>query len=121
GRADDGLQTVTEGLRLVNKNDEHIVEAELYRLRGELLLIQDAPDESRARECFRQALGLSRQQQAPSLELKAAMSFGRLLWKQHEPAAARETVQSVYSLFTEGFDTADLRAAKALLDELAAL
>jgi len=119
GRADDGLQMVTEGLGVVNKNDEHIVEAELYRLRGELLLVQDAPDESQAGECFRQALALTRQQQARSLELRAAMSLGRLLWKQGQPAEARATVQSVYDWFTEGFDTADLRDAKALLDELA--
>jgi predicted ATPase len=110
---------VTEGFRVVKKNDEHIVEAELYRLRGELPLIQDAPDEAQASECFRQALALSHHQQARSLELRAAMSLGRFLLKQGLPAEARATVQSVYSWFTEGFDTADLRDAKALLDELA--
>jgi predicted ATPase len=119
GRAEDGLQMVTEGFRVANKNDEHIVEAELHRLRGELLLIQDAPDELQASECFRQALALSHQQQARSLELRAAMSLARLLWKQGRTAEARATVQSVYNWFAEGFDTADLMDATALLDEMA--
>jgi predicted ATPase len=119
GRAEDGLRMVTDGFQVAKKNDEHIVEAELYRLRGELLLIQDAPNESQAGECFRHAVALSREQQARSLELRAAMSLARLLWKQGRTAEARATVQSVYNWFTEGFDTADLREAKILIDELA--
>jgi predicted ATPase len=80
--------------------------------------MDDARDESEAAECFRRALALSQQQRARSVELRAAMSMGRLLQKQGRKAEARATLEDVYGWFTEGFETADLKEARALLDQL---
>jgi predicted ATPase len=93
---------------------------ELYRVKGELLLRQRIPDAPEAETCFRQALDIARRQQAKSLELRAAMSLARL-WQRHgKRAEARELLAPIYGWFTEGFDTADLKDAKALLHELEA-
>ena len=93
--------------------------AELCRLHGELLLQQALPEAAQAEACFQQALALARQQQASSWELRAAMSLARL-WQQHgKQAEAQAVLAPVYGWFTEGFDTADLQAAKALLATLA--
>ena len=94
--------------------------AEAYRLQGELLLRQAAPDAAQAEACFQQALAIARRQQAKSWELRAAMSLSRLWQQQGKRAAAHELLAPIYGWFTEGFDTADLQEAKALLDELAA-
>src|SRR5439155_10344395 len=99
-------------LALVHKTGERYYEAELYRLQGELLLMQALPDEQQAAACFRQALDVARQQQAKSLELRAVMSLGRLWQHQGKIAQARQLLTEVYAWFTEGFDTADLREAK---------
>ena len=120
GRVDEGLQVVGEALALVDKNDEHGQESELYRLRGELLLIQPVPDEPRAEACFRRAVGIARGQHARSLELRAALSLARLLGKRGLREEASLVLAEVYRWFTEGWDTADLRAARTLLDELSA-
>jgi predicted ATPase len=120
GRVDEGLQVVGEGLALADKNDERGEESELYRLRGELLLIQPVPDEPQAEECFRRAVEIARRQHAKSLELRAAMSLARLLRKRGQRGEANRVLGEVYRWFTEGFDTADLRAARTLLDELSA-
>jgi predicted ATPase len=90
----------------------------LYRLQGELLLRQAVPDASQAEACFQQALAIARHQQAKSLELRAAMSLSQLWQGQGKRDAARELLAPIYGWFTEGFDTADLQEAKALLDEL---
>ena len=93
--------------------------AELPRLTGELMLAQSAEHQAAAETCFQQALAVARHQQAKSWELRAAMSLSRL-WQQHgKRTAARELLAPVYGWFTEGFDTADLQEAKALLEELA--
>ncbi len=93
--------------------------AEVHRLQGELLLRQDAADPAiayrQAEACFRQALTVARRQQARSLELRAAMSLTRLYQKQDRLADARPTLAECYDWFTEGFDTQDLREARALL------
>jgi tetratricopeptide (TPR) repeat protein len=120
GQADEGLAVLTEALALVEKTDERWYKAELYRLKGELLL---APARTRdgveeAEECFCQALSIARHQQARSWELRAAMSLGRLWQRQGQCAAARQLIAEVYGWFTEGFDTADLHDAKVLLKEL---
>ena len=95
-------------------------EAELHRLRGELLLGQEGAKRKvvEAEQCFQQALAIARNQQAKALELRAAMSLSRL-WQAHgKRAVAHESLAEIYGWFTEGFDTADLQEAKALLDEL---
>jgi predicted ATPase len=93
---------------------------ESYRLQGELLLHQAVPDAVRAEVCFRQALALARQQQAKSWELRAAMSLARLWRQQGKRSAACELLAPSYGWFTEGFDTADLQDARALLEALQA-
>jgi predicted ATPase len=92
--------------------------AEAYRLQGTLLLQQTAPDASQAEACFQQALDIARHQQAKSWELRAAMSLSRLWQSQDKRQAASDLLAPVYEWFTEGFDTADLKEAKALLEEL---
>jgi predicted ATPase len=120
GQAAEGLALLAEALALVGTTGECWWEAELQRLRGELLQkeggVQDA--ELTAEECFHQALDIARRQHAKSLELRAAMSLSRL-WQQHgKREEARQLLAEVYGWFTEGFDTADLQEAKRLLEEI---
>ena len=119
GQAGEGLTALAEALALVNKTSEHCYEAELHRLKGELLLQQDAGSGDEAETCFRQALDVAGCQQAKSLELRAAMSLARLWQRQGKRNEAHQLLADVYGWFTEGFDTADLQEAKALLEELA--
>jgi class 3 adenylate cyclase/predicted ATPase len=119
GDAKAGLTMVAEALALVDHMGGHQGEAELYRLKGELLLKQTVPEEPQAETCFQQALDIARHQQAKSLELRAAMSLARLWQQQGKCAAARQVLAEVYGWFTEGFDTADLQEAAALLEALA--
>jgi predicted ATPase len=95
-------------------------EAELGRLEGELRLASDPDDVTEAMECFRRAIELARRQAARSWELRAASSLARLLIAAGRRDEARRTLAGVYDWFTEGFDTADLGEAKALLDDLRA-
>ena len=97
---------------------ERFYEAELYRLEGELLLAQSVARVAEAATCFHQALTIARQQQAQWWELRAAMSLSRLWQQQGKRAEARELLAPIYGWFTEGFETADLQEAKALLAEL---
>ena len=92
----------------------------MYRLKGELLLQQAILDEAQAETCFNQALDIARHQQAKSLELRAALSLSRLWQRQGKHAEAQQMLAEVYDWFTEGFDTADLQEARALLQELQA-
>jgi predicted ATPase len=92
--------------------------AELYRLKGELLLTLSAENQAEAEACFRQAIDITHRQGVKSLELRAVMSLARLWQQQGKKEAARQMLEEVYGWFTEGFDTADLRGAKALLEEL---
>ena len=120
---------LAEALALVHKNGEHFHEAELYRLNGELLLMQENQmpvlslvegskvEESEAR--FHNAIAVARRQEAKSWELRAATSLARLWQRRGKKAAAREMLSPVYQWFTEGFDTADLKDAQALLEERA--
>ena len=98
---------------------ERWFEAERHRLRGELLLALSADYQAEAETWLRQALAIAHRQQVKSLELRAAMSLARLWQQQGKRAEARELLAPVYGWFTEGFNTADLQEAKALLDELA--
>jgi predicted ATPase len=119
GHVDEGLRLLAEALTLVHQTQERYWEAELHRLKGELLLEQGIPDEQQAAACFLQALEVTRSQQAKSLELRAAMSLARLWQCQGKGEDARQLLAPICNWFIEGFDTADLRDAKALLDALA--
>jgi len=118
GRPDDGLRTLAQALDVAGKHQERVLEAELHRLKGELLHALSVEHHAEAEACFCQALDVARRQQAKSLELRAAMSLSRLWQQQGKRDAAHELLAEVYGWFTEGLDTADLREAKALLQEL---
>src|SRR5439155_10306553 len=95
--------------------------AELYRLKGELLLALSTENHGEAEAYFRQALEVAHRQSAKALELRAAMSVSRLWQHQGKRNDARQLLAEIYDWFTEGFDTADLKDAKALVDDLSAL
>jgi len=118
GQVDEGMHLLAEALAIVDTTGERHTEAELHRLRGELLLRQAVPEVPAAEACFQRALDVARHQQATSYELRAAMSLSRLWQQQGKSAEARELLAPLYGWFTEGFDTQDLREAKALLSEL---
>ncbi len=121
GQVEEGLKAVTEALAAVEKTAEHLWEAELYRLRGELLLKDREAGGGRKDEvevCFWQAIEVARRQEAKSLELRAVMSLSRLWQGQGRREEARRMLAEIYGWFTEGFDTADLQEAKVLLDGL---
>ena len=115
-RASEGITTIDEGLALCRSSGVRLLESELHRLKGELLL-SDGNQEA-AGQCFRDAIELARRQGAKSWELRATISHARLLGKQDRRDEARVRLAEIYNWFTEGFDTADLKEAKALLDEL---
>jgi DNA-binding winged helix-turn-helix (wHTH) protein/predicted ATPase len=127
GQSNKGRQVLDEALTLVHRTGERCYEAELYRLKGELLLQEGKSPKAQslgqrlaeAEQSFRQALAVARSQQAKTLELRAAMSLGRLWQQQGRCSEARRLLAEVYGWFTEGFDTADLQEAKALLEALA--
>jgi class 3 adenylate cyclase/predicted ATPase len=122
GQTEAGLRVLVRAFAAVAATAERRWEAELYRLHGELLL-QAAGKKRQAQEtpeaCFRQALAVARQQQARSLELRAAMSLSRLWQQQGKHDAARQLLPEVYAWFSEGFNTVDLQEARALLEQLA--
>jgi len=144
GQAEEGLNVVVEALAIAERTGERFYEAELYRLKGELLLMQAAgrggsrtaptgisvlsdadagatgrsPLQDEAEACFHKAIEVARGQQAKSLELRAAVSLCRLWQGQGKREEARQMLQEIYGWFTEGFDTADLKEAGALLDDL---
>ena len=135
GQAHEGLQVLTEALDVIQATRERAWEAELYRVKGELLLKSRGQDressvqqnekarvaspESEAEACFREAMEIAHGQEARSWELRAAMSLSRLWRSQGKEAEARQLLAEAYGWFTEGFDTPDLEDAKALLGELA--
>ncbi|HSA80462.1 MAG TPA: AAA family ATPase, partial [Geminicoccaceae bacterium] len=118
GQAEEGLAAVTEALDEVARTGERFCEAELQRLKGQLLLASDAANQPEAEACFHKAIEIARAQKARSWELRAATSLARLRRDQGKPEAARKLLAPVYDWFTEGFDTADLKDARALLEEL---
>ena len=119
GEPEAGLTVLAEALTLVDTTGEHWYEPELYRLKGELLLQLSSDNQAEAETCFHQAMAIAQNQQAKSLELRAATSLARLWQQQGKRQEAHDLLAPVYHWFTEGFDTADLQDAKALLDELA--
>jgi predicted ATPase len=118
GQVEEGLHLLAEALAVSNDTGECRWDAELHRLKGELLLARPVEHHAEAETCFRQALDIARQQQAKSLELRAGMSLSRLWQRQGKHAEARRLLAPIYGWFTEGFDTTDLQKAKALLEEL---
>jgi adenylate cyclase len=119
GQPEAGLNALAEALALMEATEMRYYAAELYRLKGVLLLRQAVSDASQAEACLHQALDIARQQQAKSFELRAATSLARLWQQQGKREQARELLAPIYDWFTEGFDTADLIDARALLDALA--
>jgi predicted ATPase len=117
GQVDEGLAALAKALAMVEWSKERHYEAELYRLKGELLWRTEAKVEAESH--FRQALELARNQQSKSLELRAAMSLGRLWQKHSKKAQARQRLAEICGWFNEGADTADLIEAKSLQEELA--
>ena len=113
-----GLSALTDEIARAAQAGKSFYEAEIYRVKGDLLLKLSAPDEVQAEGCFQKALEVARHQQAKSLELRAAMSLSRLWQRQKKRDEARKVLAEIYGWFTEGFDTADLKEAKALLEEL---
>jgi tetratricopeptide (TPR) repeat protein len=119
GRDSEGVVVVAEGLEASGRNNDGEAKAELWRIRGHLLLLQAQPGcEHEAENSFRQAIEIARHQQAKWWELRAIVSLARLLMKQGHRDEARTMLAEIYNWFTEGFDTADLKEAKALLDQL---
>ena len=118
GHPEDGLQALAEAHTLMEQQEERYWEAEVCRLRGVLLLRQPGTPQAEAEAWLQRALDVARRQEAKALELRAAMSLARLWQQQGRRAAARDLLAPVYGWFTEGFDTADLQEAKALLGEL---
>ncbi len=134
-QTEEGLAVLSEALSAGHRIGGHYFEAELYRLKGELLLkaenrrlriedrrsrIEDRDPQSLAsqEECFHQAIDIARRQSARSLELRAVMSLARLWEQMGKQTEARAMLAEIYAWFTEGFDTADLKEARALLEEL---
>jgi DNA-binding winged helix-turn-helix (wHTH) protein/tetratricopeptide (TPR) repeat protein len=122
GQVEQGLATLNEALTIVDKTGECFHAAELYRVKGMLTLQSKVLDPKskvqEAEECFHKAIEIARKQQAKSLELRATMSLARLWQRQGKRHEAHKMLSEIYHWFTEGFDTADLKEAKALLEEL---
>ena len=119
GHTEDGLQALAEARALVEQHEERWWEAEIARLRGVLPLRQPETPPAEAETWLQRALDVARRQEAKSLELRATMSLSRLWQQQGKQAEARALLAPIYGWFTEGFDTADLQEARALLDALA--
>ena len=119
GQVEAGLAVLAGSLAHIYTRGRRIGESRLYRVRGELLLMRAAEQQqAEAERCFHHAMAVARQQQARGLELRAALCLSWLWQRQGKRAAARQLLAEVYGWFTEGFDTADLQEAKALLHEL---
>jgi predicted ATPase len=118
GQFDDAWRCIGEAMTAVETTKETWCEAEINRTAGEIALKSPEPDAAKAEAYFERAPAVARKQQAESWELRAAMSMARLWRVQGKPQQARELLAPVYGWFTEGFDTLDLKEAKALLDEL---
>jgi predicted ATPase len=118
GKPEQGLDALTKAAAFMEETGEGLWEAEIHRLKGELLLHRSSEGQDQAEASFRKALNTARRQESRSLELRAATSLARLWAEQGERQQAHDLLAPVYGWFTEGFDTADLKNAKALLDDL---
>jgi len=118
GLLEDSLDAISEALDATDKHEIRHYEAEIHRLKGELLQRQDESNFAEAERCFKRAIGIAQRQRAKSFELRATTSLARLLHDQSRRAEAHAMLAEVYGRFTEGFETADLKDAKVLLDAL---
>jgi predicted ATPase len=118
GETSVGLELIEKALEQLSRTGEGIWEAELRRLKGELLLTENWRKRHEAEQCFRKAITIAQRQQAKWWGLRATLSLARLLMKQNRRDEAHSMLAEIYDWFTEGFDTADLKDAKTLLDEL---
>jgi predicted ATPase len=118
GQFEEGLRALKEALAAADERGNRASEAEIHRLKGELLLKQEDSNAAEAQSCFERAIEIARKQSAKSLELRATTSLSRLLAQRGRRDEARKMLAEIYNWFTEGFDTADLKEAKALLEEL---
>jgi len=124
-RFEEGLAAAEEAIAIMRETKESCYEAELHRLKGGLILGHAGAEvqpriQAQAEECFRKSIEVARQQEAKSFELRAVTSLSRLWKQQGKKAEARQALAEIYGWFSEGFDTADLKEAKALLEELSA-
>jgi predicted ATPase/class 3 adenylate cyclase len=117
-RVGEGMRVLVEASVLSEQKGERANEAEFYRVKGELYLLELIPDEQRAETCFQQALAVARRQQAKAWELRAAMSLSRLWQRRGRRDEARQLLKETYEWFSEGHDTEDLRESRELLEEL---
>ena len=117
-RFSDGLRLVAEALGRTEETGEAMLRAEFYRLKGELLLASNNTNLDEAEHAFRSGIEVARQQAARSLELRSTTGLARLLRNTNRRDEARAILSDIYNWFTEGFGTADLKDAKALLDDL---
>jgi predicted ATPase len=118
GQFDEASRCISEAIIAVQTTNESWYEADIHRIAGEIALKSRQPDAAKAEAYFERAFAVARTQQAKSFELRAAMSLARLWRDQGKVQQARELLAPVYGWFTEGFDTRDLKEAKALLDVL---
>ena len=114
GRIEDGLSLLVGAFALAGEQEQHMYEPDLHRVRGELLWKQKAPDES-VESCFRQAIDVAQRQEAKLMELRATTDLAQLLDHQGNGAEARRVLTGVVDWFREGYATADLRKARAIL------
>jgi hypothetical protein len=117
GNREEGLAAVADGLARTAQTGARMAEPELYRVKGELMMLERS-DEDEAERCFRTASEIARGQGAMWWELRATVSLARLLKREGRAAEARKELAEIYGQFTEGFEFADLKDAKALLEEL---
>jgi predicted ATPase len=115
---EESAKALDEALAWVDRTGEHMYEAEIFRLKGELALKQSVPESALAERCFEQALSIARRQHEKSWELRAATSLGRLWQRRNKRDDARRLLRPLYDWFSEGFETADLHDANALLNEI---
>ena len=118
GQYDDARRCMGEAMMVMETTKERWFEGEVNRITGQIALLSPEPDAAKAEVYFERALEVARRRQAKSHELRAAMSMARLWRDQGKPQQARELLAPLYGWFTEGFDTLDLKEAKALLDQL---
>ena len=120
GQFNEACRSIGDAMTAMETTKEKWFEADIHRIAGEIALMSPEPDRVKAKAYFEHALRIARDQQAKSFELRAAMSLARLWRDQGKVSEARELLAPVYGWFTEGFDTRDLKEAKALLEELGA-
>ncbi|MFY9558535.1 MAG: hypothetical protein WAV47_27875, partial [Blastocatellia bacterium] len=117
GQIEQGLEALNEAIEVVARTGEHFYEAELYRIKGELLIKSFPQAAEEAESCFHRAIDIARQQSAKLFELRAVISLSCLWQQQGKRSEARKMLGELYDWFTEGFETADLKHARSLLEE----